>query len=1551
MAPSPCLPTGQAETLPPLPKLKRLSTFRKKLPSQGTNQARNERCIPCVDTQSSVSGQMAPDLSTDVHGTTPSLTVPHTNHTEQVMHTKASYMQQRIFPVRSPSGYATDHISSQHASPSTQQEKQPTLIVPQRNPTEQAMHTMASYGQQRIPPVGSQDNLNFTGYFSPSGYATNHLSPQHTLPSTQQEKQQRFDSSHNVSSQHNEWRRQMQLQHSRVPHPRHRNAHHSYGHDYRSSLHIHHSNYSQHFGNAGQQAHEAGREESHQSRLPHQMHQFSRQGMQHMSQDAMQMYRQNGRGLQYHCQNQVKREENHRQYQSQMQVYKQQNQGQNQINRMQQYYAQMYQQNGQKQYDPDLQYNGRHQVQMGEEHQMSQTEKHTMIMKAYRKRSQHRDFIKDWLTQFSHSKTQQVHRTEEEKELPQQTNQQLHNHQGVGGSSEQHWQASRRLLHYKNLEKANESCSKGNANGAGSPKNNITPQDENTPPNHLNANPQSQMDPLPGKTDVNHTQLHPQTSTGITSTPSSVSENLEHTTMVGGHTLISTETFLSYLKTSAAEEDNGGNTRPPASAPHSSTRVNAKTGASVRFIDLLEDDECNDVEDAIVSPRSSSSSTDQEKEMNYCDESENIAQLGSSSSVYKQVDRNSDSENSFTDNMQREMDRETHTDVTELDGSFQPTNMLKPSESIPTLVGCESDSGPTILEYREIVTEKCKHPENNALIRPTSPVNKQGEHNAVDIQTENTQREIIEETRSALTVSDCVTPANNPATRANNEKEIGKYCEFENNTILYSSSLVHKQADRNLHTNYNLNDNSQREKDDRTQSPNISSGNVEIGIPQCGSFPSPEAPPQFNSFQNASMLDACVNDRLTPPDSDPPTPENHEKETDKCRDTEDALSRSFSHVYKRSGENTHFENNVSENTQTELSEEAPTSPEFLSDNSELGLVRGVSSHSVDATIQSGIFRTKKPPRFIVRAAPPKRDPETSGYEKYSTGYKSKAKNNCKTPEISTPPAGDCTSSAGGLTPTPEVNKLVNVLTPSTPEADNVNDSTLQAAVSTPPAITVQLNVPQYTPVLTPLTDTCVTAAYTPPSPCIPAQPTEVSITSVDANKPSIQASEPYLQVQDSPENLSNGLANNRSPSQVVHKLPIHAHKMPELVPIRHARRKKRVPEGPSPEDFVSIRNSPEEKESYHSEVYAVGVRRMDTSHHEQILQRIDFRARIQEGSDAPDRQSIGSIFHKNTSQDDCSVIEQLTLSSPNKTELENGCHIRTLDMNLTEDERPFRCTAPSAADGAESEPSHHEQIMQRNYSTNAQNAPDTSGRHEINTSYHMKSLQFSFPSNSFHFHPNAIEKNNVLTGCLMQAFNVSDSTSNQPVPRTLHKSETSHLKQEMVNSVAMFMNADLFPNAGERPKLETTVQCLTCYETVEGEDACHHMFFGQLKCEKCDEIIASCKDLQRTLSSVEMCKKNSRRPHRYTEWNIPPIDFLCYRLRKTEKDGSFLSTLEAMERYLEILSPLKNTKLWKSALKKCQAFTTMMLASSRQEGDRKKRQKNQNTTEKKQKTK
>ncbi|XP_047481968.1 uncharacterized protein LOC125034269 [Penaeus chinensis] len=1413
MAPSPCLPTGQAETLPPLPKLKRLSSFRKKLPSQATNQARKGRCVPCVDTKSSVSGQMASDLSTEAHGTTPSLTIPHRNHTEQVMHTKTSHMQQRILPVRSedslnstgylsPSGNATHHLSSHHAFPSTQQEKQPTPTVPQRNPKEQAMHTKASYMQQKIPPVGSR------GYFSPSGYATNHLSQQQTFPSTQQEKQQRFDSSHNVSSQHNEWKRQMQLQHSQVPHPRHRNDNYSYGKDYRSSLHMHYSNYSQHFGNAGQQAHEAGREESHQSRLPHQMHQFSRQGM---PQAPMQMCRQNGPGLQY---------------QSQIEVYNQPNQG-----RMHQHYMQIYQQNGQKQYDPDLQYNGRHQVQMREKHQMSQTEDNTMIVKA--KQTQYRDYIQQWQTQFRQS------RGEEEKELPQQTNQQLHNQQGVSGRS-QHLEAIRRLLYYKTLEKANKFSPKGNANGAASPG--ITPQDENThsPPNLLNAYPQSQMDPPPGKTDENHTQHHPQTSNDIAFTPSSVSENLEQTTMVGGHTLISTENFLSYLKTSAAEEDNGGNTRP-----HGSSRVNTKTGASVRFIDLIEDDECNDGEDAVVSPRRSS---DHEKEMDHCDESENIAQLGSSSPVYKQVD---------------------------------------------------------------------------------------------------------------------------PAPRENNEKEIGKHSEFENNTILYSSSPVHNQEDRNLHINYILNDDLQREKDEGTQSSNTSSGTVEIGIPQCVSFPSAETPPQSDSFQNASMLDTCVNDRLTPPDSDPPTPEKHEKETDKCRDTEDALSRSFSHVYIRSGENTHFENNVSENTQTELSEKAPTSPEFLSDN--LKLARGVSPQSVDATLQSGIFRTKKAPRFLVRAALPKKDPETSGNEKYSIGYKSKAEKHCKTPKISTPPAGNCTSSAGALTPAPE---FVNVLTPSTPEANNVNVSTWQAAVSTPPGITVQLNVPQYTD-----TDSYVTAAYTSPSPCIPAQPTEVSITSVDANKSPIQASEPSLQAQDSPVNLCNGLANNPSPSQVVHKLP----QMPKLVPIRRVRRKKRVPESPSPEDFVSIRNSPEEEEktqNYHSEVYAAGVRGMDTIQHEQILQRIDFTTRMQERSDAPDRQSIGGIFHKKTSQDDCSVIEQLTPSSLDKTELE------TLDMNLTKDERPVRCTpdnhatrqeiesschkktlqvycsstgvqpAPSAPDGAESEPSHHEQIVQR-YATNAQDASDTLGRQEINTSYHRKTSQNSFPSNSFQLHPNAKDRNNVLTDYLMQAFIVSDSTSNQPVPRAPHKheSETSHLKQQMVYNLEFFMNADQFPNAGEIPKLETSVQCLTCYETVEGEDALNHMFFGQLKCEKCDKIIASCKDLQSTLSSDERCTTNSRRRHRFTGWNVSPIDFLCYRLRKrtTENDGSgvptFQSTLEAMERYLEILSPLKNIKLWKPALKKCQAFTTMMLASSRHQGDRKKRQSSQNTNEKKQKTK
>ncbi|XP_037804209.1 putative uncharacterized protein DDB_G0282133 [Penaeus monodon] len=725
MSPSPCLPTGQAETLPPMPELKKLSSLRRrrKLPSQGPNQAGKERCVPCVDIQSSASGQMATYLSTDAHETTPTLTVHHRNRTEQAMHTKASYMQQRIPPVRSqdslnftgyfsPSGYTTDHLSSQHTFPSTQQGNQPTHTVPHGNHTEQAMHTKASNMQQRIPPARSQDSLDFTGCFSSS----DHLSSQHTFPSTQQEKQQRFDPSRNVSSQHNEWRRQMQLQQSQVPHPRHRNAQHSYGQDYRSNLHAHYPNYSQYFGNAGYQAHVEGRKESHQPRLPHQMDPFSRQGMQRLPQDPMQMYRQNGPGLQYQYQNQVNREENQRQYQSQMQVYKQQNQDHNQINRMHQYHMQMHQQNGQKQYRLDLHYNARHQVQMGEKHRKAHTEEHPVNMKACREQNQYQNYIKHCQTQFSQSKTQQVHRAEEDKELPQQTNQLLHNQQGVGGSLEQCWQAIHRQLHFQNLTlergKANESSPKDNANVAGSPKSDVTPPEENThsPPNLLNGNPQSQMDSPSGETDENHTQHHPQTSHDIVSSPSSVSEDLEQTTMVGGHTLISAETFLSYLKTSAAEEDNGGKTHTPVSAPHSSYRVNIKTGASIRFIDLL--DESEDGEDATVSPRRSSTSTDHEKEMNYFDDSENNAHLGSSSPVYKQVDRNSDSENSFTDNMQREMVREIYTEVTELDGSFQLTNVLKPSEGIPTLVGCDTPhySDPTRLEYREIETGRCKKP-------------------------------------------------------------------------------------------------------------------------------------------------------------------------------------------------------------------------------------------------------------------------------------------------------------------------------------------------------------------------------------------------------------------------------------------------------------------------------------------------------------------------------------------------------------------------------------------------------------------------------------------------------------------------------------------------------------------------------------------------------------------------------------------------------------------------------------------------------------------------
>ncbi|XP_069971719.1 putative mediator of RNA polymerase II transcription subunit 26 isoform X2 [Penaeus vannamei] len=1799
MAPAPCLPTGQAEALPPMPKLKRLSTLRRKIPSQGLNQTRRERCGPRVDSQSSVPGQLAPDLPTDAHGRVPTHPVHHRNHTQPAMRTEVPYMQ------------------------------------------------------QRIPPVRSQEPVNTARYVSPSGYSTNHLtSPHHTSPPvqsqplTQHQNQQGLDPSHSVSSQ---WR---SPQHAQAPRPQH-------GHDSRSSLQKHCPNYSQYFGNAGYQTHEAGGNQRHQPRFPQQMHQFSRPGIQHTQQHPGQPCRQNGPGLQSHAQFQVKGEENHQQYQSQMQMHKPQNHGQNQRSHMQHYHMQTHQQNGQRQHGPDQQYKGQQQVQMGEKHRQPQTkelplntqtrtpqnqnqmnhmlhqyhvhngqkqhgpglqyigqqaqigEKHRQLQtkerplntqtrtqqnqvnpmhqyhmqmhrqngqtqhgpagqqqvqigekplqakehplntqthtqqnqmnrmyqyhtqvyrqngqkqhgpdQQYREQQQvrigekHRQSqtkehplntqtrTQQNQNQMNHqyqmhnghkqhgpdlqyngqqqvqigekrrqsltkehplntqthaqpsqpskdgnqiSKSQQVSRTMEEKELPQETNPQ-HNQQDVGLSPESPLSASYRMLQNKKFQherqKIKENESTCNANGAGSPKD-ISPQDENThdPPNLHNDNLQSQTNSPAAKTDGNRTQDCSQTNYNVVSTPSTVSENLEETPMVEGHTLLSTDTFLTYLKTSAVKEDNGANyTHTPVSTPHSRRRIKRKTDASFRFIDLLEEDESSD-EDT-MSPRRHSTSTDHEKEMDYCNEPENNAHpvdkqidrnsycnepennvpLCSSSPVDKQVDRNSDVEN-FANNTLREEDRETLAVVTELAGNSQIEDILKLCESILTRVDCDTsfDRVPATLQNHEIETEDCGNLGNKNLIYP-SPFYKQDE----DSPTDNTNREICEETHTSNilhvnspTLIGCLTPPESiPATPETQEDEIDKY--DEENTLLHSYSPVYKQADRFLHIKNTFKDDTQREQDRGSESPNDSSKNETLGISQCVFSPS-EDPSQSGNFQPSNTPE----DRLTPPDSDPATPGNQGKETDELSDTEDSLSCSSSPFHTLDDEDTHFENNSSENKQTEPSERTFLSPEFSSSNSKLGSTQGVSRQSTGATPKSGNIRpaSKSKPKIIVRAAPPKIDFKAS---KSLKRLKNRHRKTSKPSEIlPKPPAGDRAYSVGALTPpVSEENKLVNGVTPSTPVENNLMN------VYTPPVVGLQMNVPQYTPDLTPVTTTCVTPEYTlstlpmsmplvgsvtPENTSISggtsihstevpmqvaadmtpsdmpsledacsqivqttpenssAQPTEVSIPPVDANKQLTQTSEQSLQGEETTAVLNSGPANNPSPSHMVHTLPVNTPKLPELKRIRRVRRKDHGPEQPPQKDWVNMyRRRMEEMESQgnHSDVGTTVVPKTEMNHEEQFLQRDCSTASRQDGSVAPDRHSREGSYRRKTVQDDSSAIEHFARSSPDRTKMENGCHKIISEVDLTIDVEPVINTpdedktkviksshpASSAPNGTYPRTSHREQIVQRNYSSKVQKASDASAKQKRKPNPPKWISQDSFSGSRFRFDPNAKDGSRVKHYC-PQDFKVSDVTSDPPVPRRRHQHKPGTSNQRLANKEAMFMKTDLFLNASDKPKLETKVECLTCCQTVEGGEAYYHMFFGQLKCEKCDKVIASCQDLIPSLGSVETCEANAKRPHHYTRWNISPVDFLCYRLRRqnAEKDGSsrptFLATLKDMERYLEDLSPLRNIKLWKSAFKKCQAFTKLMLASTRQEEDRdkrdKKRQKSQNTAGKK----
>ncbi|XP_042865425.1 putative mediator of RNA polymerase II transcription subunit 26 [Penaeus japonicus] len=324
--------------------------------------------------------------------------------------------------------------------------------------------------------------------------------------------------------------------------------------------------------------------------------------------------------------------------------------------------------------------------------------------------------------------------------------------------------------------------------------------------------------------------------------------------------------------------------------------------------------------------------------------------------------------------------------------------------------------------------------------------------------------------------------------------------------------------------------------------------------------------------------------------------------------------------------------------------------------------------------------------------------------------------------------------------------------------------------------------------------------------------------------------------------------------------------------------------------------------------------------------------------DAPELQLRESNLYKKISQDNCSADVKDGSNAPEKPEagmLQGICSAEGVqNVSGTPDGQEIGIlqenysakggiSAPSALVRTNMQTGHHKQMLQDKASTSGiHEASDTPNRQEMVTSLHKKTVQDT---------------------CSETAKNVTDTSCQI-------EAKTSDLAPK-TNDIVMY--ADLFCNDGDRPRLATEVQCLTCYTTVDGEEACNHMFFGQLKCKTCGKVASTCQELMRDLRSPETCKPHSNRPHRYTEWSISPIDFLCYRLRKqkTDRDGSslptFESTLEDMKKYLEILAPLKTKKPWNSALLKCQEFSKTMIESGRQQQERKKRRRSQDKTENK----
>ncbi|XP_047481809.1 uncharacterized protein LOC125034171 [Penaeus chinensis] len=201
------------------------------------------------------------------------------------------------------------------------------------------------------------------------------------------------------------------------------------------------------------------------------------------------------------------------------------------------------------------------------------------------------------------------------------------------------------------------------------------------------------------------------------------------------------------------------------------------------------------------------------------------------------------------------------------------------------------------------------------------------------------------------------------------------------------------------------------------------------------------------------------------------------------------------------------------------------------------------------------------------------------------------------------------------------------------------------------------------------------------------------------------------------------------------------------------------------------------------------------------------------------------------------------------------------------------------------------------------------------------------------------------------------STVNSPVSNQHEESPTINEKTDMTEKAVDARKASDVPNVLLKPpkrmfsrkgkclsnlfrktprgfphvSIDFEIYCFLCGRMAAGNNVYEHMFFGNLKCIECGQIVRSCEDFKIVRHSSVECG-GSKRKHRLAYWADCPVEFLEYSVKQSlissrTEECSPPSTSDVtteFRKYIKKLSLLRFYKPWRSAFRRCSKYVKNM---------------------------